>query len=134
MATGIALPQLRVSEGENAEVLEKDMGDLVSLGWKADSDNMGLEASFTFPNFGKAADFITLVNIQSKTLNHHAETYNMHKMVYLHWTTHRPRGLSAKDIQMARWCHDQAASLGGHYMDDVTGWKKGCVGCENSNV
>lgn len=47
--------QLCVSEGEDAEVLEREVGDLTSLGWKVDDGQMGLEASFTFPNFSKAA-------------------------------------------------------------------------------
>ena len=30
----------------------------------------------------------------------------------VHWTTHSPRGLTAKDILMARFCDDQAAVIG----------------------
>lgn len=48
-------PQLCVSEGEDAEMLERETGDLTSLGWKVDDRRMGLEASFNFPNFTKAA-------------------------------------------------------------------------------
>lgn len=49
------LSQLRVSDGENAETLKKDVDDLVSAGWKIDNEGMGLEASFNFPTFTKAA-------------------------------------------------------------------------------
>ncbi|KAF2241911.1 transcriptional coactivator/pterin dehydratase [Trematosphaeria pertusa] len=125
------LSQLRVSDGEDAETLKKDVDPLVSFGWKIDNEGMGLEASFNFPTFAKAADFMTLVFIQSKISNHHSETYNMYRTVYLHWTTHKPRGLSLKDARMARFCHEQAISLGGQYTDDIDTWRKGCVACEN---
>jgi len=47
------MAQLRVSEGEDAEVLNVD--DLISFGWKTDSDEMGLEAAISFPTFAKAS-------------------------------------------------------------------------------
>lgn len=49
------LSQLRVSDGEDAETLKKDVDPLVSFGWKIDNEGMGLEASFNFPTFAKAA-------------------------------------------------------------------------------
>jgi hypothetical protein len=30
----------------------------------------------------------------------------------VHWTTHEPRGLSKKDLDMARYCDEQAKSIG----------------------
>lgn len=71
------MSQLRISEGEDAEPIEKGVDDLTSFGWKTDSDEMGVEAAFSFPTFAKASDFITLVNIQCKMQNHHPETYNV---------------------------------------------------------
>jgi hypothetical protein len=35
------MEQLRVSQGEDAEALKKDVIYLSSLGWKTDSDEMG---------------------------------------------------------------------------------------------
>ncbi len=32
--------------------------------------------------------------------------------VNVHWTTHNPRGLSAKDTFMARYCDEQARLIG----------------------
>jgi hypothetical protein len=88
------LAQLHISDGNDANKIEKDVHDLISLGWKVDNERMELEASFTFPTFAKAAvrlfdftlfrdqlilnqDFMILVFIQSKALNHHSETYNV---------------------------------------------------------
>ena len=35
-----------------------------------------------------------------------------YKEVWYHWTTHRPQGLSAKDVKMARLCDEKAQLLG----------------------
>jgi 4a-hydroxytetrahydrobiopterin dehydratase len=32
--------------------------------------------------------------------------------VHIHWTTHFPRGLTHKDIDMAQYCDQQAALIG----------------------
>ena len=35
-----------------------------------------------------------------------------HKSVFYRWMTHNPRGLSAKDVHMARFCDEKADYLG----------------------
>ncbi|KAI1265430.1 transcriptional coactivator/pterin dehydratase, partial [Xylariaceae sp. FL1019] len=111
--------KLQVSEGENVESIESEVVFLLNAGWSLDEENMGLKGSFTFTSFAKAADFLHTLFVQSKIRDHHAEIYNMHKLVKLHWTTHRPRGISAKDTQMAMWCHEQALLLGGKYVTEA---------------
>lgn len=44
-----------------------------------------------------------------KELNSSLQNY---KTVYYHWTTHKPRGLSANDTYMARVCDEKAKHLG----------------------
>lgn len=34
-----------------------------------------------------------------------AKTYNH---TFIQWTTHRPEGLTIKDVDMAAWCDEQA--------------------------
>ncbi|KAI1122187.1 transcriptional coactivator/pterin dehydratase [Nemania abortiva] len=111
--------KLKVSQGGDTRKIKEEVNTLVALGWRLDSENMGLETSFTFPTFAKAVDFIYTLFVQSKIRNHHAEVYNMYKLVNVHWTTHKPRGLSANDTEMARWCHEQAVLLGGQYNADI---------------
>ena len=42
-------------------------------------------------------------------------TYHGEKKTYgtvkIHWTTHRPHGLSEKDTQMAKYCDEEADKL-----------------------
>lgn len=40
--------------------MQREGADLIKMGWKADSDGMGLEALFTFLTFAKAAVSILL--------------------------------------------------------------------------
>jgi 4a-hydroxytetrahydrobiopterin dehydratase len=74
-----------------------------------------------------------LVGVECKLKNHHPELRNVrflfssalmfvldkfipslqnYKAVYYRWTTHVPRGLSAKDTHMALFCDDKAKYLG----------------------
>ena len=80
-------------------------------------------------------DFILLIGVETKLQNHHPELKNVskahfsrpswqnaadlltpsrksYKSVFYHWTTHVPRGLSSKDLHMARLCDDKAKLLG----------------------
>lgn len=36
----------------------------------------------------------------------------MYNTTFIRWTTHSPPGLSAKDVEMARFCDEQAAVFG----------------------
>lgn len=40
---------------------------------------------------------------------HHPEWANVYNEVFVRWTTHRPRGLSERDLEMARFCEIKAA-------------------------
>jgi hypothetical protein len=69
-----------------------------------------------------------MIFVESKILSHHAEIYNVvslkrhygyrltllqqFSMVKLRWTTHKPRGLSSKDMIMAGKCDDWTDKLG----------------------
>lgn len=49
---------------------------------------------------------------ECKAQNHHPEWGNVYNEVVVRWTTHRPRGISSKDIHMAKFCDRTAAELG----------------------
>ncbi|KAI2789243.1 hypothetical protein POX_e07273 [Penicillium oxalicum] len=90
MASSTAEP--RFAEGEDAAQLGPDMQSLLQQqGWALDADGMGITKTFHFKTYFKA------VRIGS---------------VDVHWTTHHPRGLTQKDITLARHC-DQGATLMG---------------------
>ncbi|GAM88363.1 hypothetical protein ANO11243_063960 [Dothideomycetidae sp. 11243] len=75
-------------------------------------------------------DFVQLVGIQSKAANHHGTitivcvfqfswlevmwlmAFQTYGCVTVHWTTHRPKGLTHKDVDMAEHCQRSAELLG----------------------
>ncbi|KAF2731361.1 transcriptional coactivator/pterin dehydratase, partial [Polyplosphaeria fusca] len=67
---------------------------------------------FLFPTFSAAWRFMSLVAEECKTKKHHPHWSNLYNKVAIEWTTHKPRGLSIKDIEMAEFCDRTAATIG----------------------
>ncbi|CAF9930036.1 MAG: hypothetical protein ALECFALPRED_004505 [Alectoria fallacina] len=104
--------QPRFSEGENGGRMMAETAALLESKWALDETQQGLEKTFNFPTYAKALDFILLIGVETKLQNHHPELRNSYKSVFYHWTTHQPRGLSSKDVHMARLCEEKAKLLG----------------------
>lgn len=49
------------------------------------------------------------VAVDIKSQKHHPTWTNTYNKVHVRWTTHRPAGLTEKDVVLARVCDDQAA-------------------------
>ena len=58
---------------------------------------------------------------ECKEQKHHPEWSNVYNKTHILWTTHRPKGLSSKDVHMARFCDDAAVEHG----EVVDGEKQG---------
>jgi len=89
----------------------------------------GVIRAFTAPA-DALQDFLSLIGVRSKSKNHHSVmtivrltlyvqrrepglcSFQQTGSVYVHWTTHHPRGLSEKDTLMARYCDEQARLIG----------------------
>ncbi|KAI9676648.1 MAG: hypothetical protein M1829_002965 [Trizodia sp. TS-e1964] len=56
--------------------------------------------------------FMDAIAAECSVQQHHPEWSNVYNTAFVRWTTHRPAGLSAKDIAMARFCDAQAMLLG----------------------
>lgn len=65
-------------------------------------------------------DFMTAVSLQCKVKNHHPEWSNVFNTTFIRWTTHSPRGLSAKDVELAAAC-DAAAKDFGEVVEEPAG-------------
>ncbi|CAD6592927.1 MAG: hypothetical protein ASARMPRED_006844 [Alectoria sarmentosa] len=102
----------KFSEGENGGRMMAETASLLESKWALDETQQGLEKTFNFPTYAKALDFILLIGVETKVHNHHPELRNSYKSVFYHWTTHKPRGLSSKDVHMARLCEEKANLLG----------------------
>lgn len=55
---------------------------------------------------------MSLVADECKVKKHHPSWSNMYNTVSVEWTTHKPEGLSIKDVDMAEFCDRKAAEIG----------------------
>lgn len=55
---------------------------------------------------------MTAVSLQCKVKNHHPEWSNVFNTTFIRWTTHNPKGLSAKDVDLAATCDSLARDFG----------------------
>jgi 4a-hydroxytetrahydrobiopterin dehydratase len=53
-----------------------------------------------------------MVAEEAKVKKHHPSWHNLYNQVTVEWTTHKPYGLSIKDVEMAEFCDKTAASIG----------------------
>ncbi|KAJ5912185.1 uncharacterized protein N7473_001488 [Penicillium subrubescens] len=101
------------AKGEDAAQLGPDMQTLLQQqGWALDADGMGVTKTFYFKSYFKAVSFVNLIASESSVKKHHATMTVRFGSVDVHWTTHHPRGLTQKDITMARHCDNGAGLMG----------------------
>jgi 4a-hydroxytetrahydrobiopterin dehydratase len=80
--------------------------------WQLTPSGEGIQRLFRFKTFKAAWSFMERVAGECKTAKHHPEWANVYNTVFVRWTTHKPKGLSEKDIAMAMFCDEHAAELG----------------------
>ncbi|KAL8917918.1 MAG: hypothetical protein Q9208_007661 [Pyrenodesmia sp. 3 TL-2023] len=125
-----------IAEGQHENrVLEALRPLLLDAGgrWLLTQDGKAIYAKFKFKaGFGRTWDFMSAVAEQCKKENHHPEWTNVsaalpreatgivkgkdvqvYNQVEITWKTHRPEGLTIKDVRMARFCDEIAGEKGG---------------------
>ncbi|CCC06929.1 hypothetical protein SMACR_00953 [Sordaria macrospora] len=105
------------SEGSDPVVLGPALDKLLSTGgaggrWTLTQEGVAIERTFKFKTFAKTWDFMTAVSLQCKLKNHHPEWSNVFNTTFIRWTTHVPKGLSSKDIELATICDSLAKDFG----------------------
>jgi 4a-hydroxytetrahydrobiopterin dehydratase len=80
--------------------------------WQLTESKKGITRQFTFTSFGRAWSFMKLVAKECKAHKHHPSWSNSYNQVTIEWTTHKPEGLSIKDVEMAEICENVAQSVG----------------------
>lgn len=71
--------------------------------WRFDPERGGLiRREFVFADFAEAFGFMTQVALMAEKRNHHPEWSNVYNRVAITLTTHDVKGLSRKDIDLAR--------------------------------
>ena len=80
--------------------------------WQITPSGKGLKKEFLFKTFNNAWRFMDTVAQECKVQRHHPEWSNLYNRVMIEWTTHRPEGLSTKDVDMAEFCDRTASEIG----------------------
>ncbi|KAJ2970695.1 hypothetical protein NQ176_g8062 [Zarea fungicola] len=80
--------------------------------WTLTANGSGLERSFKFATFNKTWDFMNAVATEAKRSKHHPEWSNVYNTTFIRWTTHHPKGLSNKDLELALTCDFLAKQFG----------------------
>ncbi|KAJ4354911.1 hypothetical protein N0V95_003376, partial [Ascochyta clinopodiicola] len=80
--------------------------------WELTASRKGLRRDFHFKTFNLAWRFMDAVAQECKVQRHHPEWSNLYNRVTVEWTTHRPEGLSVKDVDMAEFCDRVAGEIG----------------------
>jgi 4a-hydroxytetrahydrobiopterin dehydratase len=77
-------------------------------GWTYDPGRDAIGKSFRFADFNAAFRFMTAVALKAEKMDHHPEWFNVYNRVDVVLTTHDAKGLSARDLELARFMDETA--------------------------
>lgn len=81
--------------------------------WAADEgDRPAITRTLKFADFNTAFGFMTRVALLADKMDHHPEWSNVYNRVEILLTTHDADGVTEKDVALARFIDEAAASLG----------------------
>jgi 4a-hydroxytetrahydrobiopterin dehydratase len=72
-------------------------------GWSELPGRDALAKSFKFADFNAAFAFMTRVALKAEAMDHHPEWFNVYNKVDIVLSTHDAGGLSALDVEMAKF-------------------------------
>ena len=71
-----------------------------------------LIATYRFPNFVQAFGFMTSVALEAERMNHHPDWWNSYNQVRIELSSHSAKGITQKDILLARKIQELATLRG----------------------
>ena len=71
--------------------------------WREAEGRDAIARSFRFKDFNAAFAFMTRCALKAEKMDHHPEWFNVYNKVDVTLTTHECQGLSARDIELARF-------------------------------
>lgn len=75
---------------------------LSDAGWTHEPARDTVEKTFKFKTFNEAFGFMTRVALAAEKADHHPEWSNVYNRVTVLWTSHDVKGLSERDLKLAR--------------------------------
>ena len=81
--------------------------------WReAAGDRPAIARKLVFADFNAAFGFMTRVALHADKADHHPEWFNVYNRVEVLLTTHDAGGVTARDVEMARFIDAAAAGMG----------------------
>lgn len=71
--------------------------------WELDDDRSGIHRNIAFEDFNAAFGFMTRVALKADAMSHHPEWFNVYNKVQIRLSSHDARGLSQRDVELARF-------------------------------
>ena len=81
-------------------------------GWTLDPAAAAISRHLEFADFNEAFAFMTRVALMAERKDHHPDWSNAYNVVDVTLTSHDARGLTMKDIELARFIDRNAAGTG----------------------
>lgn len=78
--------------------------------WKAAGDRDAVTKKFVFDDFNAAWGFMSRVALAAEKAAHHPEWFNVYNKVEITLSTHDAGGLTERDVKLARFIEQAAAS------------------------
>jgi len=88
----------------------KALGEL--RGWTKTRGRDAIEKTYLFKDFNEAFGFMTRVALAADKADHHPEWFNVYNKVHVVLTTHDAKGLSERDVTMAKFMDRIAGKAG----------------------
>ena len=79
-------------------------------GWRAAEGRDAICKEFRFKDFNAAFGFMTRVALHAESHDHHPEWFNVYNRVEVTLATHDAAGVSDKDVALAHFMDEAAAS------------------------
>ncbi len=96
----------------DAEQVRGQLARLELGEWEYDEEEQAITRWLAFHDFAQAFAFMTRVALEAERRQHHPEWFNLYNRVEISFTTHDAGGVTARDIEFARWVEETAASAG----------------------
>ena len=81
-------------------------------GWSAVEARDAIRRSYRFKDFNAAFGFMSRAALMAEKLDHHPEWFNVYNRVEVTLATHDADGVTALDVQLARFMDEAAGALG----------------------